>query len=373
MANPKPQWVEDCVPQQILSMPSYVPGKPVAELQRESGVTDAIKMASNENPLGPSPRALEAVRRHLSQVHVYPESSSPDLRGALAARYRVSPDSVIIGNGSDEIMQFAAHVFLRPGDEAIIAESTFAMYRICVESFGGIVIDAPAAGYYYDLAAMSRAVTSKTRLIFLAVPNNPTGTVVSGADFRSFLGDLPEERLLVVLDEAYGDYVRDPDCLRGVEFLGSKPTVLVLKTFSKLYGLAGLRVGYGLSEEWLIELMNRIRPPFNVNSVAQVAAVAALEDADHVRRTRVVNEEGLEYLVAELARLGVEVVPSQANFICFCLGSDARPVYEALLRQGVIVRHLASFGMSRCMRVTVGTREQNTRFVRALSHALAKQ
>jgi histidinol-phosphate aminotransferase len=365
-----PKWVDECVPQQILSMPPYVPGKPVTELEREFGVTDAIKMASNENPLGPSPKALNAVKEHLSQIHVYPESSSPDLRAALAAHYRVSPDSAIIGNGSDEILQLATHAFMRPGDEAIVLERTFSMYRICVESFGGVVREARAAGYDYDLAAISRAVTSKTRLIFLAVPNNPTGTVFSAEDFRRFLGDLPDERLLVVLDEAYGEYVTDPNCVRGVEFIGSKPSVLVLRTFSKLYGLAGLRVGYGLSEEWLVELMNRIRPPFNVNSLAQAAASAALEDEEHVRRTLEVNEEGMNYLCAELARLGLEVVPSQANFICFRFAGDARPIYESLLRQGVIVRHLASFGMKRCMRVTVGTRERNRRFINALTRAI---
>jgi len=366
MEEKLPPWVERLIAPHILSVPRYVPGKPIAELQRELGVDRAVKMASNENPLGPSPLAMKAVQTHLQFAHVYPESSAPELRQAIAQRFGVSSDSVILGNGSDEIMQMAAHLLVRPGDEAIMGTNTFAMYRIVTEAFGGRAIRVPLKDYRLDLDAMAAAVTDRTRLVFVAVPNSPTGTVVSRREFGAFLKALPNEGLLLVLDEAYREYVRNSDCPEGLDYLeGSVPTV-VLRTMSKIYGLAGLRIGYGLSEPWLIELLNRIRPPFNVNSFAQVAALAALSDTDHLERSLKTTHEGIACLSRQLEALGLEVIPSQANFVTFCLGQDAREVFEALLRQGVIVRHLASFGMDNCIRVTVGTEAENRRFIAAL-------
>lgn len=370
MATPTPEWVQRVVAQHILSIPPYVPGKPRAELERELGITDSVKMASNENPLGPSPLAVQAMERYLREIHVYPESSAPVLRSALAGRLGVSEDAVILGNGSDEIMLLAAHVFVRPGDEAVIGEHTFSMYRIVVEAFGGVVKPVPFTNHRFDVEALAAAVTPRTRLLFLANPNSPTGTSVSRAEFERLLASLPREGIVVVMDEAYGEYVRDADVPRGLDYMAAGVPLIVLRTFSKIYGLAGLRVGYGVSEPWLLELLNRVRPPFNVNAVAQVAAAAALEDEDHLERSRRNNEKGLTYLEAELTRLGVEVIPSQANFIAFCLGRNAKPVYEALLRQGVIVRHLASFGMERCIRVTIGTDDDNRRFIAALERVL---
>lgn len=371
MTPKPPSWVDRVVPEHILSMPPYVPGKPIAEVERELGVSNAVKMASNENPLGPSPLAMKAVEDRLGSVNVYPESAAPMLVEALASRFGLPADSVILGNGSDEIMQFAAHIFIRPGDEAVIGANTFSMYRICVQGFGGKITAVPLDDHRLDLAAMARAVTESTRLMFVAIPNSPTGTIVSRADFESFLGDLPGEGLLLVVDEAYREYVREKDCPDGIDYVGKRVPILVLRTFSKIYGLAGLRIGYGISESWLVELMNRVRPPFNVNAVAQAAAFAALTDGDHVEKSRAVTEQGMRFIEEELGRLGVSVIPSQANFLTFCLERDARPVYEALLREGVIVRHLGSFGMDRCIRVTIGKEYENRRFIDALKKVMS--
>lgn len=370
MTNTRPAWADELIPDEILSIPPYAPGKPIAELERELGVRGAVKMASNENPLGPSPVALRAIVEAAGDLHTYPESSAPMLRAALAAKYGVSADSIILGNGSDEIMAFACHIFLGNGAGAVMAANTFSMYRICAQAFGGKVTQVPLLDGRYDLEALAAAVTPHTRILFLAVPNSPTGLAVTQAEFDSFVEALPVPGPLLVIDEAYREYVTDPDCPNGLAYLGHDRPVLVLRTFSKIYGLAGLRVGYGLTEPWLAELMNRVRPPFNVNSAAQVAAAAALLDEAHVERSLINTREGLAHIEGELMGLGLLFYPSQANFLCFSPGRNARPLYEGLLRQGVIVRHLASFGMENHIRVTVGTPDQNKRFCAALRRTL---
>ncbi len=371
MAPDKPKWIEQTIGRAVASLPPYVPGKPVAALKREMGISDALKMASNENPLGPSPLSVNAMKECLGQVHVYPEDSAPELRAALAEGFGISDDSVILGNGSDEILVLCAHLMIGPGDEAVIGGNTFSMYRIVVEAFGGKVAAVPLEDYKFDLQGMARAVNDKTRIVFLTVPNNPTGTIVSRSDFEAFLGDLPNEGLILVVDEAYREYVRDPDCPAGMDYIGGAPPVLILRTFSKFYGLAGLRIGYGLSEPWLVELLNRLRPPFNVNSMAQRAALAALGDTSYQEMSISTNNEGMEFLTGKLTALGLEVIPSQANFVSFCFRRNAGPVYEALLREGIIVRHLASFGMESCLRVTVGRMEENSRLIGELTKVLA--
>jgi histidinol-phosphate aminotransferase len=371
MDTQRPRWVDRLIDPNILAIPPYVPGKPVAELEREMGMPDAIKMASNENPLGPSPLAVRAINRPVTQAHIYPESSGPELRAALASRFELCADEVILGNGSDEIMGMCAHVFMKPGCEAVMGENTFSMYRICVEAFGGRPVSVGLKHYGFDLNAMAAAITDRTRLVFLANPNSPTGTIVSRSEFEAFLGDLPKDKLVLVVDEAYREYVQASDCPSGRDYLGKGVPILVLRTFSKIYGLAGLRVGYGFAEPWLVELLNRVRPPFNVNSLAQVAALAALGDADHLDRSGRVAAEGLRYLSEQLDFLGLKVIPSHANFVAFCWGRDAGPVYEALLKEGVIVRHLASFGMPTCIRVTVGKEAENLRFIEALKRVLS--
>jgi histidinol-phosphate aminotransferase len=366
MQEKRAGFVNQTVSPHILAIRKYVAGKPIAELARDMGISDAIKMASNENPLGPPLLAMKAVEDQLRNAHIYPESSGPELRQALAARFGLTPDHVILGNGSDEIMEMSAHLFIRSGDEAVMGENAFSMYQICVEAFGGKPVRVPMKNYAYDLNAMAKAVSENTRLIFIAIPNSPTGTIVSKKDFELFVRDLPQDRLLLIIDEAYKEYVKDPDCPNGVDFIDAHLPVLVLRTFSKVFGLAGFRVGYGLGEPWLIELLNRVRPPFNVNSLAQWAALAALEDKEHLESTLRVTGEGMLYLTRELQTLGLEIIPSHANFITFCTGEDAAPIYEALLREGVIVRHLRSFGMEKCIRVTIGRDWENRRFIEAL-------
>jgi histidinol-phosphate aminotransferase len=371
MDTQRPPWVDRLIDPNILAIPPYVPGKPIAELERELGVPNAVKMASNENPLGPSPLAVRAIERHLTQAHIYPESSAPELRLALAKHFGLSEHEVILGNGSDELMGMCAHVFIKPGCEAVMGENTFSMYRICVEAFGGKAVRVGLKDYGFDLKAMAAAITDKTRLVFLTIPNSPTGTIVSRSEFEAFFRDLPTDRLVLVVDEAYREYVHAPDCASGLDYLGKGVPVLVLRTFSKIYGLAGLRIGYGFAEPWLVELLNRVRPPFNVNSLAQVAALAALTDTDHRDRSGRLATEGLQYLSEQLTALGLEVIPSHANFLAFCWGRDAKPVYDALLKEGVIVRHLASFGMPTCIRVTVGKGPENVRFIGALKKVLS--
>lgn len=367
MERNMPPWIETVIPRHVFSIPPYVPGKPVEELQRESGIHEATKMASNENPLGPSPLAVKAMKQHAQNVHIYPESSAPELREAIAERNGISPDMVILGNGSDEIMALVAHVFMGPGQDAVMGAHCFSMYRIVTEAFGGEAIRIPLTeDYRFDLPAMSRAISDRTRLAFLAIPNSPTGTIVSRAEFEHFLRGVAGRKMILVIDEAYREYVVDSDCPNGLEFLSSDLPILVLRTFSKVYGLAGLRVGYGMASPWLIDLLNRVRPPFNVNSMAQKAAMAALNDTEHVQRSVRMTREGIDFLTTSLEALGLRVIRSQANFVTFCLAGNARSVYEGLLRYGVIVRHLASFGMDRCIRVTVGTEAQNLRFLNAL-------
>jgi histidinol-phosphate aminotransferase len=372
MENRKPDWMDNVIPPYVRSIPAYVPGKPVAELYRELGITEAIKMASNENPLGPSPKAVRAMEQHLRSTHVYPESSGPDLRAELAVRLGVPSDSIILGNGSDEIMDMAAHVLLSVGDEAVMGESAFSMYRICVQAFGGTPVRVPLKGFRLDLPAMAKAVTDRTRLVFVTIPNSPTGTIVSRPEFEAFLADLPRDRLVLVLDEAYREYVRDADCPRGIDYLEGQVPVLVLRTFSKIYGLAGLRVGYGIGQPWLIEVLNRVRAPFNVNTLAQAAALAAIDDTEHVERSLELNRQGIAYLTEELSGMGLEVIPSEANFVTFCVNENARPYYDGLLKKGIIVRHLASFCMDGCIRVTVGKPEHNQRFIHALRDVMAQ-
>lgn len=371
MERTMPGWVGAAIPSHILSIPPYQPGKPIEELERELGIRGAVKLASNENPLGPSPLAVQAIERRLKSAHIYPEGAAPELREALARRLGVSADMIVLGNGSDEIIQFVSHLFIRPGLNAIIGSHTFSMYRICVEAFGGDIKPIPLKDYRFDLKEVAQAITDETRLVFLTIPNNPTGTIVSRIELESFLTDISSKEIIVVLDEAYHEYVSDPNCPNGIEYIGRNPQVLVLRTFSKIYGLAGLRVGYGIATPWLAELLNRVKPPFNVNSIAQAAAVAALDDQEHVKSSLENNRRGLLYLEKELSRLGLEVVPTQSNFLMICFNKDARPVYDALLKKGVIVRYLASFSLEHCIRVTIGTDEENRRFVNALREVLS--
>jgi len=350
----------------ILSVASYTPGKPIEELERELGITEVVKLASNENPLGPSPKAIEALRRALAGVHRYPEGRGTVLRAKLAERLNVSPDEVILGNGSNEIIELLVRGFVTAGDEAVMADLTFSLYPLMVTVARGTPVKVPLKDGRHDLQAMASAVTAKTRLVFLCNPNNPTGTMVNAAELTRFLAAVPDS-VVVVIDEAYVDYVTAPDFPRSIELRHSGPPVIILRTFSKLHGLAGLRIGYGIARRELIAYLDRIHQPFNTNQLAQLAAAAALEDEPHLVASRRVNEEGKAFLEKLFAELKWPVYPTQANFLYVETGRDAKGLYDALLRQGVIVRHIEG---SR-LRVTVGRPEENQRFAEALRRVIS--
>ncbi len=352
----------DRVKRHVATLEPYQPGKPIKELERELGIEGSIKLAANENPLGPSPRALEALRGALADVHRYPDGGCFALRRALSQRLEVAPEQLVIGCGSSELLELLAKTFAGAGDEVVYAWPSFAMYPIVAQGMGATPVEVPLdAGRAHDLDALAAAVTPRTRVVVVCNPNNPTGTSVGAEAFDRFVATLPEDVVLGV-DEAYMEYARRADWPDALAWVARRPATLVMRTFSKIYGLAGLRIGYGVGGAELVGYLERARQPFNVNALAAVAACAALEDHDHVERSRRTNAEGVIWLERELAALGVETWPSDANFVLARTGPD---VYEPLLREGVIVR---AFGgpLADCVRVTVGLPEENERFVNAL-------
>lgn len=351
----------------IASLVPYVAGKPIEELERELGIPRAIKLASNENPLGPSPKALAVLLDVAKTLHRYPDGGAHRLRGALADRWKVTPDHVILGNGSDEIIGMLARAFLSPGDEAVMADQTFVIYKMEVTAAHSVPVVVPLKEWRHNLPAMADAVTSRTRLVFVCNPNNPTGTMVSAAEVDALLARLPDH-VIAVLDEAYYEYVRRRDFPDSLDYVKQNRPVIVLRTFSKIYGLAGLRIGYGLTTPEIAGYLNRVRPPFNANSLAQRAALAALDDEEHVARSRAMNQAEMETVRAGLVALGLQPVPSEANFLYVDMGQDGREVFEALLRQGVIVRHIDG----RMVRVTIGLPEENKQFLQALTKVLRR-
>jgi len=354
----------DWVAPHIQSLPVYVPGKPVEELEEELGLQEAVKLASNENPLGPSPRALAAVEKAMSQVHRYPEGGSVYLRRRLAQIHGVDLEQILVGNGSNEILELIAKTFLRPGEEGIYAEQAFVVYPMIVQSLGGVKVGVPLKDFCHDLEAMADRITPNTRLIFIANPNNPTGTSIGARQMERFLDRVPP-RVLVVCDEAYFEYVERPDFPRSLEYLAQGHNLFVLRTFSKIYGLAGMRVGYLVGKQELVEYVNRVREPFNVNSLAQAAALGALEDREHVARTLDVNSQGKKFLYALFEDLGLPFVPTEANFVLVRVDRE-KEIYEGLLREGVIVRPMTGWGLPGYLRVSIGLPSENERFAEAL-------
>ena len=363
--------VQHLVPPWLASLVPYQPGKPIEEVEREYGIRGSIKLASNENPLGPSPRALAALREALAGIHRYPDGGCFYLKQKLAAKLGVGTDQVILGNGSNEILELLARVFLRPGDDAVLSEQAFVVYASVVQAAAGIPRTVPLKGFTHDLEAILAAVRPSTKIVFLGNPNNPTGTIYRRAEFESFLAAIRKD-VVIAADEAYAEYVEDPEYPRSLEYLGKGRLLVVLRTFSKIYGLAGLRVGYGIAPAEVVTALDRVRQPFNVNSLAQVAALAALDDEEHVAASRRANHEGKRLLAAEFDRLGFDHVPTEANFILVRVGEGAR-VVEDLLRQGVIIRPMAGYGFPEHVRVTVGTAEENQRFVAALEKTLGRK
>lgn len=347
----------------------YQPGKPTEELERELGIHDIIKLASNENPLGCSPRVLRAIDNGLIELSLYPDGNGFVLKQALANFYQRPLAEITLGNGSNDILELIGRAFLKPGDEAIYAQHSFAVYPLVVQAVGATGITVPAVNWGHDLVAMAKAITAKTRVIFIANPNNPTGTWVEKDALDAFFKVVPEN-VLVVLDEAYGEYVDTSDFPDGIDYLDRYPNVIVSRTFSKAYGLAGLRVGYAFAHPDITNVLNRVRQPFNVNSLALRAAVAALADQDFVSRSRTLNSIGMKQITEGVQAMGLSVIPSRGNFLCVHLKQAGLPVYDALLRQGVIVRPVTNYGMPDYLRVTIGTHGQNERFLSALKAVL---
>lgn len=356
----------------ILSIKPYVPGKPVEEVERELGISNVVKLASNENPLGPAPKSIQVLRDLADKVAVYPDGNCYYLKNAISEHLDVTPANLIVGNGSDEIIKLIAEAFLEEGEEAIVADPTFSEYDFAIKIMGGRTIVVPTKKLTHDLSAMAAAVTDKTKLVFICNPNNPTGTIVGKNETDAFLASIPED-VITVFDEAYYEYVTAEDYPQTLEYVHQGKNVIVLRTFSKIYGLAGLRVGYGVAKPELIGMISRVKEPFNVNMMAQGAAFAALDDQDHVVRSRTLNEEGKEFLAKEFNRLGLSFVPTQANFVWVQIKADCQKVFAKMLRRGVIVRTGDIFGAPDVIRVTIGTADQNQRFIEVLEAVLTEE
>ena len=362
--------VFDRAPAHIRGISPYQPGKPIGELAREMGLAEAgiVKLASNENPLGMSARAREAVVAELSDIARYPDGNGFALKHALSKRFGVGMERLVLGNGSNDVLELVARAVLGPGSSAVFSQHAFAVYPLATIGAGARCIEVAAVDYGHDLDAMARAVQDDTRVIFVANPNNPTGTFIEGERIARFLAEIPDD-VLVVLDEAYTEYLAPEQRYDSLSWLEQYPNLLVTRTFSKAYGLAGLRVGYGVGNAEVIDLMNRVRQPFNVSSIALAAAVAALDDEEFLARSAEINQRGMKQLTDAFAERGLEWIPSAGNFVTVRVG-DAAAVNQALLRQGVIVRPIAGYGMPEWLRVSIGLPEENARFIDALRHAL---
>jgi histidinol-phosphate aminotransferase len=357
-------------PEYVRRIAPYVPGKPVEELAREYGLAekDIVKLASNENPRGPSPRVRQAIADAVAGITRYPDGNGFALKTALASRFGVEREQVVLGNGSNDILELTTQAFLRPGDEAVYSQHAFAVYPLATQARGAIGVLVPARALGHDLDAMRAAITQRTRIVFVANPYNPTGTWLAPGAMKAFVASVPQD-VLIVLDEAYNEYLRPTHRFDTASWIAEHPNLVISRTFSKAYGLAGLRVGYGLMSVAVADMLNRVRQPFNVNSVAQAAALAALADADYLDESARLNFAGLDQLMRGLDALGIGYVPSFGNFLLVHIG-DAAKVYDKLLRQGVIVRPVANYGLPGHLRVTVGLEEENRRFLSALREAV---
>ncbi len=356
----------------LATLPVYQPGRPIEEVARELGLDPAgiIKVASNENPLGPSPRAVAAMQRTLAQLHLYPDGNAFYLKRRLAEHLGVEPANVILGNGSNDIIEFAGHAMLTPGAEVVVSEFAFLVYPIVTKLFGADLVTVPAKNFGHDLPAMLRAVTPRTRIMFVANPNNPTGTIAAKDDVLRLVAELPPH-VLLVMDEAYHEFVEDALDLLPLVRAGEHPNLILMRTFSKIYGLAGARIGYGVGHPDFIAALEKIRQPFNTNSLAQAGALAALDDREHLERTRRNNTDGLRFFERELRAAGIEFVPSVANFILVRVGEGQR-VFEAMQRDGVIARPMGGYRLPEWLRITVGTPAENSRCLESLKRVLGR-
>lgn len=353
----------------IVQLKAYEPGKPLAEVQRELGIEEVIKLASNENPYGCSPAAKEAIASALDQTSIYPDGGSVELRATVAQHLGVNPDQLVFGAGSDDVILMLARAFIVPGDETIMATPTFPQYKHNAVIEGAECIEVPLRDGVHDLEAMLAKVTERTKIIWVCNPNNPTGTMNTDEDIRSFMERVPEH-VIVVMDEAYYEYNTSPQRAETLPLLDQYKNMIILRTFSKIYGLASLRVGYGVAHKDMIHFINQVREPFNTNSFAQAAAIAAIQDQDFIAHCRAENTKGIAYLEEELTRMGLSYYPTYGNFIMIHIDRPANPVFDALLRRGIIVRSGAALGFPTSIRVTVGNPLQNEAFIAALEHVL---
>jgi histidinol-phosphate aminotransferase len=353
----------------IANLKPYVPGKPISELERELGITDSVKLASNENPLGCSERVKAAIRDELSEAARYPDGGGFALRTALAKKHGVDANCITLGNGSNDVLDMIARVFLAPGYESLFSQYAFAVYPISSQAVGATLNIAPADNYGHDLDEMLNRVGDKTRVVWVANPNNPTGTWAGADELENFVAAIPSN-VIVVVDEAYVEYVDEPDYPDASQWLSKYPNLIVTRTFSKAYGLASLRIGYGLSHPDVADLLNRVRQPFNVNSMALAGALAALEDQEFIEEAVRVNREGMVQLTGGFEELGLEFIPSVGNFITVDMGRPAAEIDQALLREGVITRPVANYGLPNHLRISIGTRDENARFLDALKRVL---
>jgi histidinol-phosphate aminotransferase len=355
----------------LRELPTYQPGRPIEEVARELGLpaADIIKLASNENPLGPSPAALAAMQHVLANIHLYPDGNAFYLKQKLAEKLGLPTSQLILGNGSNEIIEFVGHAYMAPGVDVVVSQYCFAVYPLVTQLFAANLISVPAKSQGHDLAAMLKAITPQTRVVFVANPNNPTGTVLSNDSLARFVREIPPH-VLLALDEAYFEFLESPPDFVSWLREGAQPNLLLMRTFSKIFGLAGLRLGYGLAHPDLVATLEKARQPFNINSIAQAAALAALSDAGHVRRTRENNARGLQFFEQAFRQMKLDYLPSAANFILVRVG-DGQQVFEAMQRRGVIVRPMGGYQLGEWIRITVGTPDENARCLEALSQALS--
>lgn len=354
----------------LAHLPVYLPGRPIEEVARDLGLPadNVIKLASNENPLGPSPKAIEAMKSVLDKLHLYPDGSAFYLKRKLAQKLGVRTEHLIFGNGSNEILEFVGHALITPGSEVVVSQYCFAVYPIVTALFGGTLVTAPAKDFGHDLDAMAAAITDRTKVVFVANPTNPTGTVNTNEEIYRFIERVPKH-VLIAFDEAYVEFLQDPPALMERILSGAQPNLILMRTFSKIYGLAGLRLGYGIASPEVIALMEKVRQPFNINALIQAGAMAALDDEAHLRATLENNRTGLHYFEKELRAMGIRFVPSSTNFILLQVG-DGAGVFQSLQKAGVITRPMASYGLGDWIRISIGTPTENTRCIAALRQSL---
>ena len=352
----------------IRNLTPYQPGKPIEELERELGITSSIKIASNENPLGPSPKAIQAALDVMHNAHIYPDGGCYELKQAISTSLSVTPNQITVGNGSENILELIVKAYLQKGDSAVISQYAFLTIPILIKSYGAIANVVPAQQWGHDIHGMIKAIDDKTRVLFLVNPNNPTGTYTNATDFRTLMQSVPSH-VLVVVDEAYSEYITRPDYPNALAYLNEYPNLVISRTFSKVYGLAALRLGFSISSPEIADILNRARLPFNVNNIASKAGCAAIADTEHVEKSVQMNQQGMQQLEAGLKKLNLNYIPSICNFITIDVG-DSAAIYQKLLYEGVIVRPLTAYGMPNHIRVTIGTSDQINRFLTAIEKIL---